>query len=336
MIRHYHHTHPPSLYHSMSTYSIHPQSTIYSHQPVQTNSSLIFINTSIHGKRLRAMLDTGATHSFIIQRTLKQLHRSPTSHFTRQAQLGDGRTTLQIIGEVQLPVQFASIITPLKALVVKQMNSDFILGSDWCTKNAARIDYANNQVSIRSPRGRLFIPYDKAIDYIALDVTTVTVNVVKIPPRESCIVQAKIELSSADAIYFSPIDATQLDKPIITPPSLLHVNNYTTYLEIYNLHEYTCTLPMNTILGSATHIPYSVDSFILFGPSNCSSSTSVPSTYNLNTITLENPPSQLLTTVDKLLCHLTNTQYKQQLSQFLQQYIKLFDILTFTQANTTI
>ncbi|CAF4720876.1 unnamed protein product, partial [Rotaria magnacalcarata] len=44
--------------------------------------------------------------------------------------LGDGRTTLQIIGEVQLPVQFASIITPLKALVVKQMNSDFILGSD--------------------------------------------------------------------------------------------------------------------------------------------------------------------------------------------------------------
>ncbi|CAF4256192.1 unnamed protein product [Rotaria magnacalcarata] len=130
MIRHYHHTHPPSLYHSMSTYSIHPQSTIYSHQPVQTNPSLIFINTSIHGKRLRAMLDTGATHSFIIQRTLKQLHRSPTSHFTRQAQLGDGRTTLQIIGEVQLPVQFASIITPLKALVVKQMNSDFILGSD--------------------------------------------------------------------------------------------------------------------------------------------------------------------------------------------------------------
>ncbi|CAF2031757.1 unnamed protein product [Rotaria magnacalcarata] len=280
------------------------------------------------------MLDTGATHSFIIQRTLKQLHRSPTSHFTRQAQLGDGRTTLQIISEVHLPLQFASIITPLKALVVKQMNSDFILGSDWCTQNAVHIDYANNRVSIRSPRGRLFIPYDNAIDYIALDVTTV--NVVKIPPRESCIVQPKIELSSADAIYFSPIDATQLDKPIITPPSLLHVNNYTTYLEIYNLHEYTCTLPMNTILGSATHIPYSVDSFILFGPSNCSSSTSVPSTYNLNTITLENPPSQLLTTVDKLLCHLTNTQYKQQLSQFLQQYIKFFDILTFTQANTTI
>ncbi|CAM4842086.1 unnamed protein product [Rotaria magnacalcarata] len=312
MIRHYHRTHPPSLYHSMSTYSIHQQSMIYSHQPVQTNPSLIFINTSIHGKRLRAMLDTGATHSFIIQRTLKQLHRSPTSHFTRQAQLGDGRTTLQIISEVHLPLQFASIITPLKALVVKQMNSDFILGSDWCTQNAVHIDYANNRVSIRSPRGRLFIPYDNAIDYIALDVTTV--NVVKIPPRESCIVQAKIELSSADAIYFSPIDATQLDKPIITPPSLLHVNNYTTYLEIYNLHEYTCTLPMNTILGSATHIPYSVDSFILFGPSNCSSSTSVPSTYNLNTITLENPPSQLLTTVDKLLCHLTNTQYKQQLT----------------------
>ena len=35
------------------------------------------------------------------------------------------------------------------------MNTDLILGNDWCTQNAAHIDYENNQVSIRSPKGRL-------------------------------------------------------------------------------------------------------------------------------------------------------------------------------------
>ena len=131
------------------------------------------------------------------------------------------------------------------------MNSDFILGSDWCTQNSARIDYANSQVSIRLPQGRFFIPCDKAIDYATLDLETI--NVVQIPPRESCTVQAKIELSSAATVYFSPIDAILLNKPIIMSPSLLRVKSYTTYLKICNSHDYTCTLPMNTILGRATH-----------------------------------------------------------------------------------
>ncbi|CAF4637904.1 unnamed protein product, partial [Rotaria sp. Silwood2] len=311
-----------------------PSRITVKHQITQANPSLIFINTTINGKRLRAMLDTGATNSFITQRALKQLYHSTISYCTRRAQLGDGHTTLQITGEVQLPLQFASVITPLKVLVVKNMNSDFILGSDWCTQNSARIDYANQHVSIRSPRGRLFIPYDKAIDYIALDVKTI--NVVKIPPRESCTVQAKIELSSADAVYFSPLDALQLDQPIIMSPSLLHVKNYTTHLEIYNSHDYTCTLPMNTILGRATHTPSSIDSFILFDPANHSSPSSVSSQYALNTITSDNPPPQLLATVDKLLHHLTDPQHTQQLRHILQQYLTIFDISTPTQANTPI
>ena len=59
------------------------------------------------------MLDTGATNSFIAQRALKQLSHSPISHCARQAQLGDGHTTLHISGEVQLPLQFASVATLL-------------------------------------------------------------------------------------------------------------------------------------------------------------------------------------------------------------------------------
>ncbi|CAF5004980.1 unnamed protein product, partial [Rotaria socialis] len=74
------------------------------------------------------------------------------------------------------------------------------------------------------------------------------INVIHIPPRESYTVQAKVELSSADTVYFSPVDAIQSKKSSVMSPSLLHINNYTTYLEVYNPHDYTYTLPMNTLL----------------------------------------------------------------------------------------
>ncbi|CAF4410290.1 unnamed protein product, partial [Rotaria magnacalcarata] len=90
------------------------------------------------------------------------------------------------------------------------MNTDFILGSDWCTKNAAKIDYEKNQVSIRSSRGHTFIPYHKSIECLTLDVKSI--NVIHIPLRESYTVQAKVELSSADTVYFSPVDAIQSKK----------------------------------------------------------------------------------------------------------------------------
>ncbi|CAF4821432.1 unnamed protein product, partial [Rotaria socialis] len=118
---------------------------------------------------------TGATHSFITQRALSTLYHSVIPSCDRIAQLGDGQTMLKIVGEVQLLLQFNKVFTPLNVLVVKTMNTDFILGSDWCTKNAARIDYEKNQVSIRSSYGRTFIPYHKSIDCLTLDVKSINV-----------------------------------------------------------------------------------------------------------------------------------------------------------------
>ncbi|CAM4836266.1 unnamed protein product [Rotaria magnacalcarata] len=86
-------------------------------------------------------IDTGATHSFITQGALRTLYHSAIPSCDRIAQLGDGQTTLKIVGEIQLVLQFDNVFTRLNVLVVKNMNTDFILGSDWCTSNAARIDY---------------------------------------------------------------------------------------------------------------------------------------------------------------------------------------------------
>ncbi|CAF4803871.1 unnamed protein product, partial [Rotaria sp. Silwood2] len=97
-----------------------------------------------------------------------------------------------------------------------------------------------------------------------------------IPPRESCAVQAKVELSSADTVYFHPDLDAELEQSIRLSPSLLHIEDYTTYLEICNRHEYTQTLPINTRLGRVTHVPHHVLSFELSDAVNNFSSPFYP------------------------------------------------------------
>ncbi|CAF3050663.1 unnamed protein product [Rotaria sp. Silwood2] len=300
---------------------------------ITTNPSLIFINTLINGKPIRAMIDTGASHSFITQRALRTLSYFRLPSCERAAQLGDGQTTLKIVGEVQLLLQFDQVFTPVNALVTQTMNTDFILGGDWCTKNKVKIDYAKSQVSLCTKLGRIFIPYDKHIDYLSLEVKSI--NVIHIPPRESCAVQAKVELSSANTVYFSPADTALLERSVIMSPALLHVNNYTTYLEIYNPHDTTCTLPMNTRLGQITHTPHKLQSCVVFDPSRCSSSWSSQH-HVINTIELKQTSSKTCQIIDKLLDHITNCQDKHQLRHILERHIKIFDISNVTQANTSV
>ncbi|CAF3196869.1 unnamed protein product [Rotaria socialis] len=118
-------------------------------------------------------------------------------------------------------------------------------------------------------------------------------------------------------------------------PSLLHINNYTTYLEVYNPHDYTYTLPMNTLLGRITHIPYQMHSCLLSDTSREYSSLS-SQRHILNAIDLEQKPSATSHTIDKLITHIKNVQHKQKLRSILQQHMKIFDISQVTQANTHI
>ncbi|CAF1472839.1 unnamed protein product, partial [Rotaria sordida] len=279
------------------------------------------------------MIDTGASHSFITQCALRTLSYFRLPSCERTAQLGDGQTTLKIVGEIQLFLQFDQVFTPVNALVTQTMNTDFILGGDWCTKNKVKIDYAKSQVSLCTQLGRIFIPYHKHIDYLSLDVKSI--NAIHIPPRESCTVQAKVQLSSANTVYFSPADTISLERSVIMLPALLHVNNYTTYLEIYNPHDTTCTLPMNTRLGHITHTPHKLQSCVIYDPSRCSSSWSSQH-HVINTIDLKQTPSNTCKIIDKLLDHITKCQDKHQLRHILEQHIKIFDISHVTQANTSV
>ncbi|CAF1296370.1 unnamed protein product [Didymodactylos carnosus] len=133
-------------------------------------------------------------------------------------------------------------------------------GGNWCYDTGARIEYDKQQVSIRSYYGRSSIPYDKQIDTLALDLKLL--NSVSIPPRESIVVQAKLDLSSAQFAYFHPDIDLQQSKCIPMASALLKIDKYSTFLEIYNPSEFSRTLYKNAMLGHVTYTPPSVASFM--------------------------------------------------------------------------
>ena len=144
------------------------------------------------------------------------------------------------------------------------------------------------------------------------------INSIKIPPHESCTVQAKVELSSADTVYFNPDASIELEKSVLISPSLLHIDNYTTYLEMYNPNDYTTTLLMNTLLGQVTHTPYQVQSFTVFDAPGDLSLLSSSRNTTINNITFQPTPLPTTQTIDKLTDHIAHPQAKQQLCSILQ------------------
>ncbi|CAF5084528.1 unnamed protein product, partial [Rotaria socialis] len=77
-------------------------------------------------------------------------------------------------------------------------------------------------------------------------------------------------------------------------------------------HDYTYTLPMNTLLGRVTHTPYEMHSCLFFDTSREHSSLSSQH-HIFNTIELEPKSSTTSNTIDKLITHIKNVQDQQQL-----------------------
>ncbi|CAF1078981.1 unnamed protein product [Didymodactylos carnosus] len=229
-----------------------------------TNPSLVYINVYVNNRQTRALIDSGAAHSFITQSALSKIRHSPLLPSKTVAHLADSSTPLHIIGEVNLHIRALKTDTPITALVVKHLNSDFILGSNWFVETGARIEYDRHQVSIRSYNGRSCIPFDKHIDTLALDLKLL--SSITIPPREANVIQAKTDVSSANLVYFHPDTDFLQYKSVSMIPAMVKVTDYTTVIKIYNNSDRTRTLYKNAVIGQITHTPGDVESFSIPSP----------------------------------------------------------------------
>ncbi|XP_075504449.1 uncharacterized protein LOC142541875 [Primulina tabacum] len=105
-----------------------------------------------------ALLDSGATHSFISKSFVKRLGIIPVvmnSGFRLSIPSGDQMFTSQIVKRLELRLHKYTVHAYFIVLPLPEF--DIILGMDWLSSHGAVIDLRQRSVSIRPPSGKPFV-----------------------------------------------------------------------------------------------------------------------------------------------------------------------------------
>lgn len=279
--------------------------------------SLINISVKVNGTPMTALLDTGATTSLISSSTLDFLRPSRVHPIETSATLGDENTTIKVTGNVALCITVKTITTIINALVVETLGAPLILGMDWCTQNKVALNMDQRQVNINHP----------VFGFTTIDIVqggpvdAKLADNVELLPYHEHIVQLIVPFSSAEIATFSP-DIKRLScLKLQSPDALVQINNFSFYMCLYNPTKYHHKLSKNTRLGYV-HYQHPCEmkpELTMIVPTVASAvSTEV-------TMVIEN-----------LVTHIQDGATRNDFSNMLKRYAKLFDTSKMTRANTVI
>ncbi|XP_073035230.1 uncharacterized protein [Primulina eburnea] len=124
----------------------------------EPDSTLITGRIYIAGVATNALLDSGATHSFISESFVKRLGIMTVamdSGFRVSIPSGDQMFTSRIVRGLELRLQQKAVRADLIVLPLPEF--DIILGMDWLSSHGAVIDFRQRSVSVRPPSGKPFV-----------------------------------------------------------------------------------------------------------------------------------------------------------------------------------
>ncbi|CAF1457107.1 unnamed protein product, partial [Didymodactylos carnosus] len=215
-------------------------------------SSLIFLNTRIHGRNVRAMVDTGATTSIITRSTLNTLPHGQIHGHAGNITLGDGKTTLRRYGWVDLMVKINGMKTHVRAMIVDALAANFILGMDWLTYYDVHILPGDQQLKLHHRRWLTIASFDTD--------TPIDARVDKeyqILPGSECVITLKITMAPAQNLYFQAINGQlQNQRRITLQDGLVTVDNSTLKVQVLNSSKSSVTLQKNVKLGTLSHLSF--------------------------------------------------------------------------------
>jgi len=210
------------------------------------HQSLIIIAASVNGSKLQAMVDTGATATFIKATVLHNIqHRNITPTQTRTT-LADGHSTLVIIGRVCLLVKINHVPTYIKAFVAENLTADMILGMDWCSKNNVEIYARQKEVVVWHPRfGKTTAHFN---EQASVDVELA--DRLCLQPYEEKVVRVNMALSSAKLVCFEPNRRECAKRAVASYTAVLTVDNGSSHVLLFNRTNLPNTIRKGTKLGS--------------------------------------------------------------------------------------
>jgi len=294
--------------------------------PHHLHQSLIIIMANVNGSRLQAMVDTGATATFIKAAALYNIkHRHITPTKTRTT-LADGHSALVILGRVCLLVKINHLPTYVTAFVAENLTVDIILGMDWCAKNNVEIHTRQKEVIVWHNRlGKTTARFN---GQASVDVELA--DKLCLQPYEEKVVRVNVPLSSAQIVCFEPNTRECAKRAIASYTAILTVNNCSSHILLFNRTDLPNTIRKGTKLGSIHFIEDETYTHCLWDKDR--EQIGMTSTDK----ELVQQSDQVHVVIDKLTEHITNDQDRLDFLDILHQYRHTFDTLKATQAKITV
>jgi len=207
--------------------------------------SLLFLTTFVNKHKLKILIDTGATTTFIHEKILKHLlslqyiEKSPYS-FT----LADGIAPFHVLGVVNLSVKFANSTTTIKAHIANRLCTDMILGMDYINKYNLNINIIHQTISIENNNKTYTMDIDQ--DYGIHKIPVTTYHSITIPPHSKRLTHVSVPISSICSSFVST-SYLHLKTSLHTTYTFLQFQNYSSSLRFFNnssiprlLHKGSC------------------------------------------------------------------------------------------------
>ena len=200
-----------------------------------SKSSLIFIYALVNKYKLKILIDTGATKTFVSSRILHQI--APMNSIVKQPYsflLADGIAPFHVLGLVDLSIQFNIFNTTITAHVAQHLCADMIVGMDFINKYNMNINVMQQIVTLELNNQRTIVPIVNEINVTKIPV--VSSNNVVISPYATRKISVSVPISSI-SLPFTPLYSLQHQILVTNKNRNLQFLNYHCDILLYNIRQ---------------------------------------------------------------------------------------------------
>ncbi|CAF1489537.1 unnamed protein product [Adineta steineri] len=205
---------------------------------------------------MQLLVDTGATTTFINQKTLHTIKQY--IYINKQSYsfvLADGIAPFQVLGIVELHIQFADQITKIHAHVAQNLCTDVILGMDYITFYNLKFDIHKQIVSIDHDNKRYQMAINKDVQTQFIPV--VLSNGISIPSQSNCSAKVSNPISSISSSFVPHYKFTSTNSLFVSH-KFLQFHNHLSHITLSNTSFHSQFISQGTCMGYLCNysIPY--------------------------------------------------------------------------------
>jgi len=218
-----------------------------------SKTALLYASLLINDVPLQLLIDTGASATCISKKALSRL---PHVRFIDQTPhsflLADGFISLRVLGNVELSMQIANELISFSALVTEKLCVDLILGIDFLSSVAAKIDVELRQFSIKKNGRQITLNVDETLRPPFVPIQSIS-NVL-LPPKSSVDIFVSSPVSSLSSTFIPT--STFLEHPhLSTQQKHVIIAHHVSSLSVTNHSAFTQTIPQHFCFGYLTIPP---------------------------------------------------------------------------------